>query len=94
VAEGGGAATRRYGSDSGIWARLAARIPAPRLCMIEDPAPNAFVAGRDPAHSVICLTRGLIDQLDREEMQGVIAHEMAHIRGHEHAYHAGKAVLR
>lgn len=62
---------------------LAAHIPAPRLCMIDDPAPNAFAAGRDPAHSVICVTQGLIDQLDREEMQGVIAHEMAHIRGHD-----------
>ena len=62
---------------------LAARIPVPRICMIDDPAPNAFAAGRDPAHSVICVTQGLIDQLDREEMQGVIAHEMAHIRGHD-----------
>ena len=62
---------------------LAARIPVPRLRMIDDPAPNAFAAGRDPAHSVICVTQGLIDQLDREEMQGVIAHEMAHIRGHD-----------
>ena len=62
---------------------LAARIPVPRLCVIDDPAPNAFATGRDPAHSVVCLTGGLIDQLDREEMQGVIAHEMAHIRGHD-----------
>ena len=38
---------------------LSARIPRPRLCVIEDPAPNAFAAGRDPAHSVICVTRGL-----------------------------------
>jgi len=64
---------------------LAARMPIPHICMIDDPAPNAFAAGRDPVHSVICVTQGLIDQLDREEMQGVIAHEMAHIRGHEHA---------
>ena len=62
---------------------LAARIPKPRLCLMEDPAPNAFATGRDPAHSVICVTRGLVDQLDREELQGVIAHEMAHIRGHD-----------
>ena len=62
---------------------LAARIPRPRICLMEDPAPNAFAAGRDPAHSVICVTRGLVDQLDREELQGVIAHEMAHIRGHD-----------
>ncbi len=62
---------------------LAARMPMPRVCVMEDPAPNAFAAGRDPEHSVICVTRGLIDQLDREELQGVIAHEMAHIRGHD-----------
>jgi heat shock protein HtpX len=62
---------------------LAARIPRPRLCLMEDPAPNAFATGRDPANSVICVTRGLVDQLDREELQGVIAHEMAHIRGHD-----------
>jgi heat shock protein HtpX len=62
---------------------LAARVPRPRLCLMEDPAPNAFAAGRDPAHSVICVTRGLVDQLDREELQGVIAHEIAHIRGHD-----------
>jgi len=62
---------------------LAARMPMPRVCVMGDPAPNAFAAGRDPEHSVICVTRGLIDQLDREELQGVIAHEMAHIRGHD-----------
>ena len=62
---------------------LAAHIPRPHLCLMEDPAPNAFATGRDPAHSVICVTRGLLDQLDREELQGVIAHEVAHIRGHD-----------
>ncbi|HEY2107530.1 MAG TPA: M48 family metalloprotease, partial [Candidatus Binataceae bacterium] len=62
---------------------LAARIPRPPLWLMEDSAPNAFAAGRDPAHSVICVTRGLVNQLDREELQGVIAHEMAHIRGHD-----------
>jgi heat shock protein HtpX len=62
---------------------LAARMPVPRVCVMEDPAPNAFACGRDTEHSVICVTRGLVDQLDREELQGVIAHEMAHIRGHD-----------
>jgi heat shock protein HtpX len=62
---------------------LAARIPRPRLYLMEDPAPNASAAGRDPADSVICVTQGLVDQLYREELQGVIAHEMAHIRGHD-----------
>jgi heat shock protein HtpX len=62
---------------------LAAHIPVPRVCLMEDPAPNAFATGRDPEHSVICVTRGLVDQLDREELQGTIAHELAHIRGHD-----------
>ena len=62
---------------------LAAHIPVPRVCLMEDPAPNAFATGRDPEHSVICVTRGLLDQLDREELQGTIAHELAHIRGHD-----------
>jgi heat shock protein HtpX len=62
---------------------LAAHIPVPRVCLMEDPAPNAFATGRDPEHSVICVTRGLVDQLDREELQGAIAHELAHIRGHD-----------
>jgi len=62
---------------------LAARMPVPRVCVMEDPAPNAFACGRDPEHSVICVTRGLVDQLDREELQGVIAHEIAHIRGRD-----------
>ncbi len=62
---------------------LAAHIPVPRVCLMEDPAPNAFATGRDPEHSVICVTRSLIDQLDREELQGAIAHELAHIRGHD-----------
>ena len=50
---------------------------------MDDPAPNAFASGRDPEHSTICVTQGLIDQLDREELQAVIAHEIAHIRGHD-----------
>src|SRR5208282_5944081 len=59
---------------------LAARVPEPRIALIDDPSPNAFAVGRDPEHSVICVTQGLLDQMDREELQGVIGHEMAHIR--------------
>jgi heat shock protein HtpX len=58
---------------------LAARMPVPRGYIIDDPAPNAFATGRDPEHSVICVTAGLVDEMDREELQGVIGHEMAHI---------------
>ena len=59
---------------------LAARIPSPRIDVIDDPSPNALALGRDTEHSRICVTQGLLDQLDREELQGVIGHEMAHIR--------------
>lgn len=62
---------------------IAARMPAPRAYLMEDPAPNAFATGRDPAHSVICVTQGLVDTMDREELQGVIGHEMSHIRDYD-----------
>ena len=62
---------------------LAARILEPRVEVIDDPSPNAFAVGRDPEHSAICVTQGLLDQMDREELQGVIAHETAHIRDYD-----------
>jgi heat shock protein HtpX len=62
---------------------LASRMPPPRAYIIDDPAPNAFATGRDPQHSVICVTQGLVDEMDREELQGVLGHEMAHIRDYD-----------
>ena len=62
---------------------LAARMPVPRAYIMGDPAPNAFATGRDPDHSVFCVTQGLVDEMDREELQGVIGHEMAHIRDYD-----------
>jgi heat shock protein HtpX len=62
---------------------VAARMPVPRAYLIDDPAPNAFATGRDPAHSVICVTQGLVNIMDREELQGVLGHEMAHIRDYD-----------
>jgi heat shock protein HtpX len=62
---------------------LAARMPIPRAYIMDDPAPNAFATGRDPRHSVFCVTQGLVDEMDREELQGVIGHEMAHIRDYD-----------
>jgi heat shock protein HtpX len=62
---------------------LGAGVPAPRLYLIEDTAPNAFATGRNPSNSVICVTRGLLTKLDREELEGVIAHEMSHIRNYD-----------
>ena len=58
---------------------LAAAIPVPAVYVIESPAMNAMSIGRDPAHASIAVTRGLLDKLDREELQGVVAHELAHI---------------
>jgi heat shock protein HtpX len=54
-------------------------IAPPRIYLIDDSAPNAFATGRDPAHASIVVTRGLIDKLDRTELEGVIAHELSHV---------------
>jgi heat shock protein HtpX len=62
---------------------LASRLPVPKAYFIPDPAPNAFATGRNPEHSVICVTQGLIDNMDREELQGVIGHEMSHIADYD-----------
>ncbi len=58
---------------------ITAGLPKPRVYIIEDPAPNAFAAGRDPKHSVIAVTTGLMERLDRAELEGVIAHELSHV---------------
>lgn len=62
---------------------IAAGIPAPKLYYIADSAPNAFATGRDPKHSVICVTTGLLDKMDRQELEGVISHEMSHIKNRD-----------
>ena len=59
---------------------LAANVPMPAVYTIDDTAPNAFATGRDPAHASIAITTGLLEKLDREELQGVIAHELSHVR--------------
>ena len=59
---------------------MAAQIPKPKLYVIEDSAPNAFATGRDPEHAVVCATTGLLQKLDRSELEGVIAHELSHIK--------------
>jgi heat shock protein HtpX len=59
---------------------IAANIPVPRVHIIEDTAPNAFATGRDPKHASIAVTTGLLQKLDREELQGVIGHELSHVR--------------
>jgi len=62
---------------------MAAQIPLPKLYVIEDSAPNAFATGRDPQHAVICATTGLLQKLDRTELEGVIAHEISHIKNYD-----------
>jgi len=59
---------------------LAAGLPKPKVYVIEDKAPNAFATGRDPNHAVVCVTRGLLEKLDRRELEAVIAHEISHIQ--------------
>jgi heat shock protein HtpX len=62
---------------------LAAGLPVPRIYVIDDTAPNAFATGRDPAHAAIAVTSGLLDKLNRLELEGVLAHEMAHIQHYD-----------
>lgn len=54
-------------------------LPMPKVYVVDDPAPNAFATGRDPKHAVVAVTTGLMQILDRSELEGVVAHEMAHI---------------
>lgn len=59
---------------------IAAGLPVPKLYIVEDSAPNAFATGRDPEHAVICVTTGLLDKLNDYELEGVLAHELSHIK--------------
>jgi heat shock protein HtpX len=62
---------------------IAAGVPTPQCFVIEDTALNAFATGRDPEHSAICVTTGLLKALSRQELEGVIAHEMSHIKNYD-----------
>ncbi len=72
---------------------IAAGIPKPKLYVIEDTAMNAFATGRNPEHAVVCATTGIIDKLERRELEGVIAHEMSHIKNFDTRLMAVVAVL-
>src|SRR5262245_55343156 len=60
-----------------------AGIPTPRVCVIPDAQPNAFATGRNPANGVVAVTEGIVRVLDRRELRGVIAHELAHIKNRD-----------
>ncbi len=62
---------------------IAAGIPMPKLYIIDDPAPNAFATGRDEKHAVVAATTGLLSMMNRAELEGVIAHEMSHIKNRD-----------
>lgn len=62
---------------------IAAGLPKPRLYVIDDPAPNAFATGRDPKHAAIAVTTGLLEKMNRVELEGVIAHELSHVRNYD-----------
>jgi heat shock protein HtpX len=62
---------------------FAANVPMPKVSVIDDTAPNAFATGRDPKHASVAITTGLLEKLDREELQGVMAHELSHVRNYD-----------
>ncbi len=72
---------------------IAGGLPCPRPYVIDDPAPNAFATGRDPEHAVICVTTGLLEMMNRVELEGVISHEMSHIKNYDIRFMMLVAVL-
>ena len=62
---------------------IAAGLPKPKLYVIDDPAPNAFATGRDEKHAVVCATTGLLSMMTRPELEGVIGHELSHIKNRD-----------
>ncbi|MEP3686294.1 MAG: zinc metalloprotease HtpX [Sulfitobacter dubius] len=78
------------GDRAGLYALTAelarnAGLPEPKVYLIDTPQPNAFATGRNPANAAVAVTKGLMQSLSREELAGVIAHELAHIRNHDTA---------
>jgi len=61
----------------------AAALPMPKVCIAENPQPNAFATGRDPEHAAVCVTTGLLDRVSDEELSGVLAHELAHVKNRD-----------
>lgn len=72
---------------------IGAGIPKPKLYVISDSAPNAFATGRDPDHAVVCATTGLLEKLNRTELEGVVGHELTHIKNYDTRLMSVVAVL-
>jgi heat shock protein HtpX len=62
---------------------IASGLPQPRIYVVDDPAPNAFATGRNPQHAAIAVTTGLLEKLNRVELEGVVAHELSHIKNYD-----------
>lgn len=62
---------------------IASGLPMPKVYLIEDSAPNAFATGRDPAHASVCVTSGLLQMMNKTELEGVIAHELSHVKNYD-----------
>ncbi|HTH04905.1 MAG TPA: M48 family metallopeptidase, partial [Ilumatobacteraceae bacterium] len=62
---------------------IASGLPKPGVYIVDDPAPNAFATGRDPKHAAIAVTTGLLEKMNRVELEGVLAHELSHIRNYD-----------
>lgn len=72
---------------------IASGLPMPKVYIIEDSAPNAFATGTDPQHAMVCFTTGILQKLDRDELQGVMAHELSHIRNYDVRFTTMMAVI-
>jgi heat shock protein HtpX len=72
---------------------IASNVPMPKVYIIDDTAPNAFATGRDPKHASVAITTGLLQKLDREELQGVLGHELSHVRNFDIRFSLLVAVL-
>ncbi len=72
---------------------IAGGVPMPKVYIMEDPSPNAFATGRDPKHAAVAVTTGILERLNKSELEGVLAHELSHVRNYDTRLLAITAVL-